>query len=83
VRVEGASGKGIRNAQLTLTSAATGEVFTARSGIFGAYRFDEIPVGQTYILTVSARRFSFVQNTRIITLLEELTDVDFVGTAQF
>ncbi len=83
VKVEGASGKGIRNAQLTLTNAATGEVFSTRSGSFGAYRFDDVPVGQTYVLTISARRFSFVENTRIIALFEELTDVDFVGAEQF
>ena len=83
VKVEGASGKGIRNAQLTLTNTATGEVFTARSGFFGAYRFDDVRVGQTYVLTVSARRFSFVENTRVIALLDELTDVDFTGAEQF
>jgi len=83
VKVEGASGKGIRNAVLTLTNAATGEVRTARSGVFGAYRFDDVPAGQTYVLIISARRFSFVENTRIIALFEELTDIDFVGAEQF
>lgn len=83
VKIEGASGKGIRGAQLTLTNAATGEIFTARSGVFGAYRFEDVRVGQTYILTVSARRFSFVQNTRFITLLDELSGVDFFGAEQF
>ncbi len=82
VRVKGASGKGIRNAQLTLTNAA-GEVFTTRSGLFGTYRFDEIRVGQSYILTVSAKRFSFAENTRIIMLLDELTDIDFLGAERF
>ena len=75
--------KGIRNVQLTLTSAVSGEVLYARSGLFGAYRFENVPVGQSCILTVSARRFSFAPNTRIIMLPEELTGVDFIGTEQF
>lgn len=83
VMVDGASGKGIRNVQLTLTNTATGETRAARSGLFGSYRFEDVPTGQSYVLTVSARRFAFAPNIRFITLLEELTDVDFVGTEQF
>lgn len=83
VKVTGASGKGIRNAQLTLTNTATGEAFTVRSESFGAYRFADLPVGQTYILSVTARRFSFAENTRVIALSEELTDIDFAGAEQF
>jgi len=77
------SGKGIRNARLTLTNTATGEIFAAQSGVFGRYRFEDVPTGQSYILVVGAKRFSFVENTKFITLLDELTDVDFVGAEQF
>ena len=81
-RIKTESGKGIRNVQLTLTGS-TGEIFYARSGTFGYYRFDDIPVGQSYILTVSAKRYLFAENTRIITLLDELTDIDFLGAERF
>jgi len=83
ITVDDASGKGTRNVQLTLTNAATREILYARSGLFGSYRFEDVPTGQSYTLTVSARRFTFVPNTRFIMLLEELTDADFVGTGQF
>ena len=81
-RVKTESGKGIRNVTLILTNA-TGESFYAQSGVFGGYRFEDLPTGQSYVLTVSARRFSFVQNTRFIMLLEELTNVDFIGVENF
>lgn len=81
-RVKTESGKGIRNVALTLISA-TGEIFYARSGFSGGYLFEDVPSGQSYVLTVSARRYLFVQNPRFIMLLEELTNVDFVGTEQF
>lgn len=78
-RIRDAAGKGIRNVQLTLIGAATGEIFYARSGGFGFYRFENLPTGQNYILTVSARRFTFNPNTRFISLVEDLTQVDFVA----
>lgn len=83
VIVDGASGKGIRNVQLTLTDTATGEIRIVRSGLFGSYRFEDVPTGHSYVLTVSARRFAFAPNIRFITLLEEVTNIDFVGTEQF
>ncbi|MEO8574881.1 MAG: carboxypeptidase-like regulatory domain-containing protein [Pyrinomonadaceae bacterium] len=76
-RIRTADGQGIRSVSLSLTNASTGEISTTLSSSFGYYRFEEIPVGQIYILTVSAKRFSFNPDTRVITLLDELTDEDF------
>ena len=76
-RIRTADGRGIRNVRLMLSNATTGETFNAISSPFGYYRFDNILVGQTYILTISAKRFSFNPNTRVITLLDELNNEDF------
>ncbi|MEP6705613.1 MAG: carboxypeptidase-like regulatory domain-containing protein [Acidobacteriota bacterium] len=76
-RIRTADGQGIRNVSLSLTNAVTGEISTALSSSFGYYRFEEVLVGQTYILTVRAKRFSFDPDTRVITLLDELTNEDF------
>lgn len=72
-------GYGIRSVSITLTNLSTAEVRSGLSSAFGYYRFDEILVGQTYILTVNSKRFSFNPNTRVITLLDELTDEDFTA----
>ena len=78
-RILAANGSGIRNVIITLTRASTGEIRLARSSSFGYYQFNEIPVGESYILTVSAKKFSFNPNTRLLTILEELTEVDFTA----
>jgi hypothetical protein len=82
-RVRTESGKGIRNVSLTLTDATTGETLHTRSGSFGSYRFENVPIGQSYILSAGSKRFSFALNDRFITPLEELTDVDFIGAEEF
>ena len=43
------------------------------------FRFDNIPAGQTYIVTVRARRFTFANPSRAISVTDELAGVDFVA----
>lgn len=76
-RIKTSDGRGISKARLVLANASTGEVSHAVSSSFGYYRFNDLPVGETYILTISSKRFSFKPNTRVIALLDELTDEDF------
>ena len=78
-RILAANGNGIRNVLISLTNAGSGEIRFARSSAFGYYRFEEVPVGESYILRVSAKRYVFTPDTRIVVLLDELTDVDFTA----
>ena len=78
-RILTANNNGIVNVSLMLTDPETGEVRYARSNTFGHYIFENLAVGKIYILTVSAKKFVFAQNTRVINLLDELTDADFVS----
>ena len=79
-RIRTEAGKGIRNVRLTLMNTATGEIFYAGSGNFGFYRFENLAVGEGYILTISAKRFTFNPNTIYISLSGDLTETDFIGT---
>lgn len=81
-RILTVDGAGIRNAIISLTNSSGGQSRIARSGSFGYYRFEDVPVGETYILTIRSKRFSFVPATRIITPLEELTDINFTALPQ-
>ena len=76
-RLSTVDGRGITGATVSLTNATTGQTRHARSSSFGYYRFDEVPAGETYIVRVSSKRFVFVPDTQIISLLDELTDLDF------
>jgi len=81
-RVRTEKGKGIRNARVTLTDA-NGATRAVLSGTFGAYRFADVAVGETYILFVSGKRFVFANPTQIVNVVEQLDDLDFIGTEQW
>ncbi len=77
-RVRTATGSGIRNAVLTLT-APNGSIHTARSGSFGYYRFFNVPAGETYIIRLTAKRFAFAHSSIVISVLDEITGLDFTA----
>ncbi len=79
-RVLTANGRGISGVMIALTNSQ-GERQTAITNSFGYYRFNDVPSGQTYVLTASAKRFDFSSQTRVINLSEELTDVNFIAKA--
>jgi hypothetical protein len=63
---------------ITLTDGS-GTVRKTYTGTFGYYKFDDIMVGQTVIIDVRNKRYNFPQPTRIISLVDELTNVDFIA----
>ena len=78
-RIRTAEGGGITNVRVILTDAMTSETFAALSSSLGYYRFEEIAVGRTYILSVSSKRYTFDPATRLLIIVDELTDEDFTA----
>ena len=76
--VRTASGSGIRNAIIMLT-AQNGSIRTVTTGTFGSFRFTEVEVGQTYILTIFSKRFAFANPSQIISPMEDLTNIEFIS----
>ena len=76
-RVRSADGQGIRNATVMITGGGLSEPRYVQTGSFGAFRFDELPVGETYIVSVVSRRYVFANPTRVITLDDNVTDFNF------
>lgn len=77
-RVMTATGQGIRGVIMTLT-AMDGSTQNAISSSFGHYRFDHILAGETYILSVSSKRFTFSLPSIVVSVLDEITDLDFIA----
>jgi hypothetical protein len=75
-RVMTTNGAGLRNAFVTLTNSS-GVTISVRTSTFGYYRFEDVAAGQTYIVNVKSKRFTFTP--RIIAVTDELTDVDFIA----
>jgi hypothetical protein len=70
-------GKGIRNVKVSIT-LPSGEIRTTVSGKSGFYQFADIPAGETYIFTASAKHYVFTQPTQVRTVNEDTDDVDFI-----
>ncbi len=81
-RITLADGRGITNARVTLM-IPDGTTRTVISGSFGYYRFEDVEVGATYILTATAKRFVFSIPTQVVSLNDARDDVDFIAVDSF
>ena len=66
----------IGKARVTLTDAG-GQTRIARTNPFGYFRFDDIEVEQTCIISVQSKRFQFANNPQIVFVGEEITGIVF------
>jgi hypothetical protein len=78
-RVTTANGRPIRNTTLAVSGGNLSEPKFARTNSFGYYRFQDLEVGQTYVVSLAAKRYSFANPMRVITLNEDLTGENFVS----
>jgi Carboxypeptidase regulatory-like domain len=78
-RILSAHGRGIRNVRITLTTPS-GETRTVISSTFGYFRFNEVLAGETYIFSVSAKRYTFVQPTLVVSVNDDVTDLNFIAS---
>lgn len=77
-RVADAGGRGISYARITLTDS-DGEQRTAVSNSFGFYRFNDVPAGETYIMTISAKRYIFSPNSKVVSVTDDLLNADWIA----
>jgi hypothetical protein len=54
-----------------------GEARTTITNSFGYYRFDGVQSGETYVLSVSSKRYSFTP--RVVHVTGEVNDLDFTA----
>lgn len=78
-RVRTPDGRGIQNAVVTIEGGGLASPVTVVTSSFGMYRFDNIPAGQTYVVTVKAKRFAFEMPSRTVSVTDDLAGVDFVA----
>lgn len=75
-RVLDASGNGISAARIVMTDT-NGNVRETRTSSFGFYNFAEVAVGETYVLTVSRKRYEFT--SQIVFVAEENNEINFIA----
>ena len=81
-RVTTADGRPIRNAEVVITGNALEHPITVATGSLGWFTFDGLPTGETYVVTVNSRRFTFSTPSRVITLVDNVANIDFVANPQ-
>ncbi len=75
-RVTTANGRALRNAEVILITS-DGTVRSARTGSFGYFELNDISSGQTVVVSVESKRYSFAPRT--ISLQDNATGIDFVA----
>ncbi len=75
-RVSAADGRGVSNCFVHLTDS-NGNVRTVRTSSFGYYRFDDIEAGETYVISVISKRFSFA--SQVVQVNDNIADLDFIA----
>ena len=81
-RVMSADGQGIRNASVVVTGNSLAEPIVTQTGSFGFYSVEGLRAGETYVLTVNSRRYSFSVPSRVISLVDNVVDADFIANPQ-
>jgi uncharacterized delta-60 repeat protein len=74
-----ASGAGIQNVVVTLTDAASGDTKQVRTKKKGEFQFNNVRPG-VYIISVSAKKYSFSQPSTVVTIQGDVSDIMFVAT---
>jgi hypothetical protein len=75
-RIMTIEGRGVSRAQVNLTEA-NGTTRTAVSNSFGYYHFDSVEAGQTVVVSVSSKRYTFA--TQVISVSNEITSLNFTA----
>jgi len=80
-RVLTEDGRGIKNVRVYLLEA-DGTQHSRTSSTFGYYNFDDIEAGQSVVVSVSAKRFTFPQPVRLISVTDSVEGFDFVAAGE-
>ncbi len=77
-RITTPDGNGVRGVIVRLERVDSGAIQTAVTNAFGFYAFADLPVGELYVLNAFSKRYSVRGGARFITLMDEVSDVDFI-----
>ena len=81
-RVTDAYGNPISRASVSIQNSAGGQTRTVLTSSLGYYKFDELPSGSIYMISVSHKRYLFSQGTQIFALNDAVENMDFVADFQ-
>lgn len=78
-RVTDVKGEGVEGVDVSLLDSDSGETYTVTTNNKGFYEFEAVPVGRSYIITPSSKRYDFDPANRVTSHMDEETDVNFTA----
>lgn len=75
-----ANGVGIGNAVITLNGGGLSSPMRALTNPFGYFSFESVLAGETYIVEISSKRYQFEQPTRVISVKDDISGLEFVAS---
>ncbi len=78
-RVMTSSGMPIANVKVVLNGGELTGPVIVYTGQLGYYNFEDLPVGQNYVVTVKSRRFNFSNPSHLINLQDSVFTEDFIA----
>lgn len=79
-RVVSIKGSGLSNIYVTLVGGFLTAPRIVRTNNFGYFSFEDVEVGQTYVLTVNSKKYGFAQNSQVISLSDNVSNLIFEAT---
>jgi hypothetical protein len=64
---------------MVLTGNSLSEPLRVTTSSFGYFTFEGLEIGETYIVTVNSRRFTFQAPSQVLSLTDNAFDVNFVA----
>jgi hypothetical protein len=81
-RVTDAYGKGLARTIVTIQNTETSETRTVLTNPFGYYRFDDLEVGNSYIISARNKRYTFETETQVFSLNDAVDNLNFIASEQ-
>lgn len=81
-RVMTAGGRGIRGETVTVSGGGLMAPQSSLTSSFGFYIFENLVAGQTYIVSVGSKRYTYNVPSRLVNLVDAVADADFVAEEQ-
>jgi CSLREA domain-containing protein len=78
-RVLTSDGRGIANVLITATGDSLTQPLVTRTNAFGYYMIEGVSSGRSYVVTADARHFTFLQPSVIVSLRDDVSDINFTA----
>jgi hypothetical protein len=76
------NGRGLPRSMVTIQNLNTEETRTVITNSFGYYRFNALPVGDLYVVTITNKKAGFNRQTQSFVLNGDEDNLNFTTTAQ-